>query len=71
MTEGGGKQVTVSLYLKPRGLLPAIHGPFGLKYHPKDKAKAIAWKTSSHLMTSVTKTISGEWRLESKLCVKR
>jgi hypothetical protein len=47
----------------------AIHGALGLKFHPMDKAIAIAVsKTSSHHTTCVTKNMNGGWRPESKLC---
>jgi hypothetical protein len=48
----------------------AIHGLSVLKYHPLEKANATAdvFKTSSHPMICVTKTMNGGWRLESKLC---
>jgi hypothetical protein len=48
----------------------AILGPSGLKFHPSEKANAIAdaWKISSHTMTCVKKTTNGGLRLEFKLC---
>jgi hypothetical protein len=48
-----------------------IHGTLGLKFHPTDKANAIAVpKTSSHHTTFVTKTMNGGWMLETKFCLK-
>jgi hypothetical protein len=39
---------------------PAIHGPSGLKFHPLEKANAIAVsKISSHPMTCATATMNG------------
>jgi hypothetical protein len=43
----------------------AIHGLLGLKFHPADKANAIA-----DCMICVTKIMNGGWRLEFKLCSK-
>jgi hypothetical protein len=56
---------------EPRAPTP-IHGLLGLKYHPVDKAIAIAdcLENSSYRITCVKKTMNGRWRLESKLCSK-
>jgi hypothetical protein len=49
----------------------AIHGSSGLKFHPSEKANAIAnWIFNSHHMICVTKTMNGGWRLQSKLYMK-
>jgi hypothetical protein len=51
--------------------LTAVHGSLGITYHPDGKANVIAdsLESSSHLMTSVTKTMSDRWRLQSELCL--
>jgi hypothetical protein len=48
----------------------AVHGPLGITYHPNDRANAIedCLGKKSHLMTCVTITMRGGWRLESKFC---
>jgi hypothetical protein len=49
----------------------AIHGASGLKFHPSDKANAVAvWKFSSRHTICVTITMNGGWRLEFKLYSK-
>jgi hypothetical protein len=47
----------------------AIHGPLGPVFYPNEKANIIA-NYLENLFTphSVTLTMNGEWRLESKLC---
>jgi hypothetical protein len=50
----------------------AIHGASGLKFHPHEKANAIAdWKFSLHHMICVTKTMNGGWRLQFNLYSKQ
>jgi hypothetical protein len=49
----------------------AIHSASGLKYHPFEKANAIAdWKFSSRHMICAKITMNGGWRLEFKLYSK-
>jgi hypothetical protein len=50
----------------------AIHGLLGLKYHPVDKATALAdcLKNQFTPMTCVKKIMNGGCRLESTLCSK-
>jgi hypothetical protein len=60
-----------SLMKRDRTRTPtAIHGPSVLKVFPQDKANAIADCLENHHMTCVRKTMNGEWRLMSKLCLK-
>jgi hypothetical protein len=48
----------------------AIHGLSGLKYHPLEKANAVADCLENQFtpLTCVTKSMNGGWRLEFKLC---
>jgi hypothetical protein len=41
----------------------AIHGASDLKFHPSEKASAIAYCLEIHHMICVTKTVNGGWRL--------
>jgi hypothetical protein len=50
----------------------AIQYPSSLKFHPKDKANAIADCLENHFtpLDCTTKTMNGRWKLDSKLCWK-
>jgi hypothetical protein len=50
----------------------AIHGPSGLKFHPVDKANAIADCLENQFTPHdlCDETMNNGWRLESKLCSK-